>query len=298
MKFSTKLICFLFFTLPLSASAQLLDFQGDKFKGAGDKRPPKCEVSKPASVNEPFSITWSCEDDDTDAEEIRTELWVYRSFDPGGKLVGNFLGFPAAAWIDETTLEATPFTSGLPVSFRLLARDRAGNASITSDFTITEKSDSLSSCSLAIVTEETESTDTTTGIPSSAVTLTDVSISTQDAGTNNLTITSLSKDLASPCEISDICEDDNRVIFSASIITSGTTVSGGTLTTTPGDTITTKLTGTVDRSGNSITGVDVTGTGEIDDLSAEITLSCSGSNDDDVSETTPETDSETDSETE
>jgi hypothetical protein len=294
MKFSTKSIFLFLIALPLSASAQILEFQGDKFKGEGDKRPPKCEVSKPASVNEPFSITWNCEDDDTDAEEIRTELWIYRSFDPGGELVGNFLGFPAAAWIDETTLGATPFTSGLPVTFRLLARDRAGNASITSDFSVTEKSDTLSSCTLAIVTEETESTETTTGIPSSSVVLTNVSISTQDAGTNSITIASLGSNLAKPCEISDICEESDRVSFSASVITSGSTATGGTLTTSPGGIITSKLTGTVERSGNSISGIDVSGTGEIDDLATEVTLSCSGStNEIDEPETDPEVDTET-----
>ena len=157
----------LFFAITLSmgtflisnAYADLRDFGGEEveFKGDGDKVPPKCQIDLPSGTTSAFAVKWYCEDDTAPEHEIRTELWMQRRGADRPIKLDDFLGFPANVNIDETVLNSLTVAEGLPAAFRLVARDRAGVASISEFFTVLPQSNSLENCSLELTRAATES---------------------------------------------------------------------------------------------------------------------------------------------
>ncbi len=268
-------------TLPSLASvarAETTDFGGypERFKGAGDRIPPRCQIDVPRASAEPFFVKWNCSDDNAEASDIQTEIWIYRKGAPTGALLQSFLGFPAAARIDETVLETATFKEGLPVSVKLLARDRAGNVTISPIMQVNAQDNSVDTCTLKLVTEETESSGSTTGIPSLTVELTDAEVTVQQSTTEKFQVRTKLAQTAGTCEIDSVCFDESRVTFNADLnlnTESAETTVTGTLSIVPGSLVV-NVTGTTTVDGVLLRSLELTGTTTINGASTAVTLTC------------------------
>lgn len=262
---------------PQALYAKPLDFGGyqERFKGAGDNVPPECQIDVPQAASEPFFIKWNCIDDNALQQDIQTELWIYRKNEEASEQVVKYLGFPAAAYIDTTILKATSIQEGLPVSFRLLARDRAGITTVSNFLVVSKQASVLSNCTLNVTTEDTASTGSTTGLSESEATLSNVSVSSQEVGDSGLRLFTATPLAASPCDISSVCSEDEEVSFDTTLTVSESSTTSGTLRVSPGS-VSAEVTGTVAvTDGVLISSVDVTGTTTIEGQEASLSLKCS-----------------------
>jgi hypothetical protein len=259
----------------LSAQAEVLDFGGvaEKFKGAGDKEPPQCQVDIPRATEEPFFIKWNCQDNWSNSDNITSELWIYRKDSDIGVKIGTFLGFPASVLIDETILQVEEFTDGLPVGFRLLARDRAGISTLTGLLVVTSQEITLNSCDLDMLSKATEATGGTTGEPAKSVNTNDTSVSSQQLSSSQVRVFTSEADQASPCEISSVCEDGDNLKFDVSLTLDSSNNASGTILITPGSVAAT-VSGTAEVSNNSVTSFSVSGSTSIDGVDTDIDLAC------------------------
>ncbi len=283
------LLTLLIMLTSIPASAEVLDFGGspDHIKGGGDKEPPRCQFDIPSATTEAFSIKWSCFDNFSEQHEIRTELYMYTTTNPGGSLIGKFLGFPAAAFVDATALGVTDFSAGLPASFRLVASDRSGISSISQPVIVTfgtpeddsddadddTDTEGVTSCDLTIVTEETESTGSQTGIPSMSVELTDVETDVSEGASSDAVNISTADETADPCEIDTICAEGDLVSFTGNIVKGESGTATGTVTISPSDTEV-SLTGTATGDSGGVSSANLAGTTTIDGAEANVTLTC------------------------
>ncbi len=257
--------------------AETLDFGGhpERFKGGGDRTPPECQLDIPRAASGPFFIKWNCVDEYTNPQDIRTQLWIYRNGEAASALNSDFLGFPAAAYIDENVLRVSEFSDGLPVGFRLYAWDRAGIATVSPLKSVLRQASGLGTCTVQLATEATESTGDTTGVPSSSVALSNIDVVSQELGENKLRVFNASGSTASPCEISSVCEDDEQVSFDATITIADDDTFTGTIAISPGS-VSSTLTGTTATKDDTfVTSVQGSGTTTIDGTETGVTLNCS-----------------------
>lgn len=256
------------------AYADLHDFGGhdEEFKGDGDKVPPKCQINLPSGATEPFVVKWNCEDDTSPQHEIRTELWIQRNGANHPEKVEDFLGIPSLKSIDEKILKSTTVAAGLPAAFRLVARDRAGAATVSPFFTVEPgEENSLDNCTLELNRAAEESLDEdSTGSPATSLILSETKINVNSNTSNSFSVSTDTAEIADPCDIAAICDetDDGQVSFVASLDGDAGT---GSITVSPGN-FQASLTGTATSSS-----VIMTGTGTIDGTETSITLECSKS---------------------
>ncbi|MCC6953694.1 MAG: hypothetical protein IT290_06215 [Deltaproteobacteria bacterium] len=278
-KMSTRSLCTaaIALTLAASANAEITDFGGhtERFKGGGDKIPPQCSINVPKASQEPFTIKWYCIDDNAGSQDIRTELWMFRKDSPASELVGNFLGFPAAAYIDEKTLHTATVAEGLPVRFRLLAKDRAGITTVSPVITVGATDTSLDTCTLEVNTEGTESTGDTTGVPAASVRATNVPVEVTESGENQITIKSAEPAGATPCELDSFCSDDSEVSFELTLTLDEAAESQtGTITINPaGQSV--ELSGEAKVEGIKLSSISLTGETTVETVPATVSLNCS-----------------------
>lgn len=262
---------------PLLVSAETVDFGGhdDEFKGAGDKTPPQCQINFPKASTTSFYIRWNCEDDVAAPDTIQSELWITRQGeDIAARKIESFLGFPAAAFIDEKQLGTTTFTEGLPATFRLIARDTAGNAAVSNVITIRAQDTSISDCTVKVATEKTEAVGGTSGIPSLKVTLSDVPVTvTSSSNIQTVTISSSEQTTADPCEIDSICTKSDELNFTARVTSQSNGTASGTLAIAGG--VSAELTGTSTFENAEVTALELSGETQIEGTGATVTLSCS-----------------------
>lgn len=261
-----------------SAYAETTDFGGfsERFKGRGDKIPPRCQIDLPTTATEPFFIKWNCSDDNAAAGEIRTELWLYRNGAPAGELIANFLGFPASVQIDQGLLRTEKLTDGLPASFKLVARDRAGIATISPLFTVRAQDNALSLCSLTVHEDSTSSSGSTTGSPSADVETGDSSVNVTQTSTTQLGIATKGSVVGSPCEIDAICSNDTLITFSSNLTLGSGNDAGkaeGTVSIIPGSLVV-NVSGTASVNNSQLQSVNVTGTASIEGRDATVSLTC------------------------
>lgn len=272
----TALLTLSLTALTSSAFAQSYDFGGfeEKFKGAGDKIPPQCQINIPRAKTEAFNILWNCTDDNAGAQDIRTELWMVRKGSPSTEKVAQFLGFPAAFRVDEAALGVQNFADGLPVSFRLVAIDRAGITTVSPVYTVRAQDNSLRSCTMQISTQETESDGGRIGPPPQIVGVDSAEVQSNQPTETSVTISTLEKAEADPCEIESICQDKSKVTLQASLtLDSSDSSASGTLTVVPGSVVV-DVTGSYETSGLLLSTVEVSGTTTIDAAPANVVLSC------------------------
>lgn len=266
----------LLLSMPIMAFAEVTEFGGfnDKFKGAGDKIPPACSIDVPRAATQPFTIFWGCSDDNALTPEIRTELWMIRKDSQATEKVAEFLGFPANRRIDEQLLRVTNFTDGLPVSFRLVAIDRAGISAISPTFTVRAQDNSVQTCTMQISTEETASSGDTVGTPAQFVVVTDTPAQTTEQTTTSIVVSSGNRVQADPCEVESVCADSSRLTMSAkvSLSTDGSTASG-TVTVVPGSVVV-DTTGSYSVQDSQLQSLDLSGTTTIGGANATVTFSC------------------------
>ncbi len=258
------------------ANADTTDFGGysDRFKGAGDKIPPRCQIDLPTASTTPFFIKWNCTDDNADPQEIRTELWLYRNGAPTGELVANFLGFPASVQVHEGLLGVTNFREGLPISVKLLARDRAGITAISPSFVVRAQDNTVSTCSLTIDTEATESDGSTTGTPASNVNVSSANVTVTQPSDTTVAVSAAGSLLADPCDINSVCFDNSRLTFTSSLTFSPSdSTATGTVSVVPGSLVV-NVNGTTSSDGVMLSTFDVSGTTKIDGVDATLTLKC------------------------
>jgi hypothetical protein len=252
-----------------NAYADLYDFGGHEleFKGDGDKVPPQCQIDVPSGSTTAFSVKWNCTDDTSPDNEIRTELWLLRHGAGHAIKLDEFLGFPAAVNINETVLNSATVAAGLPAAFRLVARDRAGVASISPYYTVQPQTNSLESCTLILNREATESEEDSTGTPATSLELNNVEINVNLTSSSAFRVSTKTAQVADPCEIADICDetDDGEVSFIATLQTDS-----GTVVVSPGN-FQANLTGSASTS----EGVNMTGSTTIDDIETDVILTCS-----------------------
>lgn len=256
-----------------SASAEVTDHGGNKFSGRGDRIAPRCSFDVPTAASAPFFIQWSCSDDNATADEIQTELWIYRKGSTAGKRVESFLGFPASVLIDEAILQVENFSDGIPLSFRLVARDTAGNAMVSELRAVFSQDNTLDSCDLSIVTEATESTDTATGIPSLSVIVQNATVTTDSTTPMFVRVSTPTVVNANPCEIDSICNNDGRVLFEAALdLGDDGTATGEVLVTPP--LLTSDVRGSATVNNSVLNALDVSGSTTIGGVESTITLNC------------------------
>ena len=263
-----------------AAAADTRDFGGspDAFKGGGDKTPPRCQINVPRAATAPFFVKWDCSDDTSSDDQIRTELWVTRK---GARIpvkVADFLGFPASVFIDEGILQSATVAEGLPASFRLLARDRAGIATFSPVQTVQNQDNSVSSCDLQLVTDNTEADGGTTGLPTMTVTVIDASVATSQRSASDVTIATGNDNpaTASPCEIPELCDeemDTGDIVFVSTINIEADNDITGTLVITPGD-VEVNLEGTAQVSDSILASINSSGTTVIDGVVTNVTFNC------------------------
>lgn len=258
--------------------ADTSDFGGysERFKGKGDREPPQCQLEAPASAAEEFFIQWNCADNYCPVDDIRTELWVLRKDATVPRKVTEFLGFPASVQINTGLLEAATIEEGLPASFRLVATDRAGNSTVSPYVTVLsgEDTEASTTCSLQVVTEATASTGSTTGVPSMTVLLSDAPVTVrQNSNESSLEILTTSATTAETCEITTLCENNNKLTFDLTLTDVTSSGTAGTIIISPGS-VDSSLTGTSSISGTAITTLNMTGTAVIDETNATVTLTC------------------------
>ncbi len=257
-----------------TAFAETTDFGGfsERFKGGGDKIPPRCQIDLPTASAEPFFVKWNCTDDNAAAEEIRTELWLYRNGAPTGDLIANFLGFPASVRIDEGLLGVGTFSAGLPIGVKLLARDRAGITTISPLFTVRAQDNNVSTCSLSITTEGTESSGSTTGTPAENVQVSSANVNVSQSSASQVSVQAAGSVLANPCEIDAVCFDDSRLTFTSNLNIAGDTAAG-TVTISPGSLVV-QVNGSTTVNGVMLETLDVSGETKIQGADATVNLSC------------------------
>ena len=266
-------------TMPSIAAAQnnTIDFGGEKFGGEGDKKKPRCQVSHPVSATETFFIAWNCVDDTADRDDIVTEMWILRPNATRFDKVEDFIGFPASLEVNEHTLQNT-HEDGLPATFRLAAVDTAGNRTVSPPFTITGRDNDLDQCTLVIETRATEADGSTTGLPVMSVRLDSVPVFAQSSSNSSFTLSMFSERTAVPCEIDELCSEDNEneVDFVAAITVDEMGDATARINVDPGELeVNAEGSGTV--TDNTLDAVDVTGTTTIDGVVADVTLICSQS---------------------
>ncbi|MBP9837546.1 MAG: hypothetical protein KBC84_02420 [Proteobacteria bacterium] len=259
------------------SQAETTNFGGynERYKGGGDKIPPSCTVDIPKASTEPFFIKWYCVDDNSTPEQLRTELWMYKKGSEAGELVKNFLGFPASVQIDEGLLGVTTFTDGLPVSFKLLAKDSAGITTISPIITVSAQDISLSTCDVTIKTAAVESTTESTGTPELEVFINDAKVNVVESQDKKIVVSTSGKAHADTCQIESICSNDDFITFTTSVSGQNTEdTTTGTATFAPGN-VSAKLSGTSSFNSLSLEELDLKGETTIDGTAATVTLNCS-----------------------
>ncbi len=267
---------------PLAVSAETTDFGGyaERYKGAGDKIPPQCQVNAPSAASEDFVVKWNCVDDNpnnTPPEKMRARFWVRKPSDTRWHILDHFLGFPASVLVDRGMLGIAAdadFKSGLPISLRIEAWDTAGNTTFSQILSVSDKDTTLDTCSVNIVAAATESSGDTTGLPSQEVTLTDAPVITTRQADDKIRITSASIADAEPCEIEGVCADSEQVSFDLTVTVAEDQSATANFIATPGVTQT-ELTGTAKISGVVLDSVSLSGSGTADGRDAQISVSCS-----------------------
>jgi len=270
------------FIFPFLAHSEVTQNGGyaERFRGRGDRVPPLCGFDIPGGASEPFFVKWYCEDDYTDSQDIRSELWLYRDGASRGVLLENFLGFPAAAFIDQSTLQVTKFSEGFPVSFRLVARDKAGNEVITPLRTVFRQDNGVDKCSVQIQQTVTDTgIETTTGSSTStsikSVIIDNAMVTSSQSAETSLHVLSSPETSASTCEIESICGDGTGVTFEMSLTfdEAGTSATG-TFSLNPGD-VAADVAGKAQVNEAILSQVDVSAETFIDDNIATVEITCS-----------------------
>lgn len=258
------------------AAADVFDFGGssEKFKGGGDDTPPRCSVGIPRAADAPFFITVDCADDETDDEDVRTEIWILRNGANRFRLVEAYLGFPVSLQVDTAILQVGEFSEGLPAGFRIRAIDRAGNSTTSNGLLVLQQDNRVDQCDLSIVTEATESDGDTTGVPAMTVLVDNALVTTTQSSTTTFSITTTTSANAAPCEIQSICNNGDQVTFSSSVILGDGDSATGTIAIAPSATMA-DLTGSATIEDSVLTLLDLSGTTTIDGAAATITLTCS-----------------------
>jgi len=264
------------FLLSVTAYADVIEHGGhpERIKGDGDMVPPQCQFDFPNSATSAFWVEWSCFDNFTPQENIRTELWVFRQQDLRPILMESFLGFPASARIDESVLETTDFAGSLPVGLRLRAIDFAGNSTTSPMISVGTTSNSLSSCSVALVTEAVASTETITGTPSLTVSTSGSEIISSRTGTNIYNISTSTASETTNCEVDSVCLNDNQISFSGTFevdVENGSV--SGEVSLSPGE-VTAEVSGAATPSGNTLSVLQAEGSTTVDGTPATFSISC------------------------
>jgi hypothetical protein len=261
--------------LPLVAENNTFGGYAERFKGAGDKIPPHCGVEYPSASLEPFSVLWDCNDNFSPKQDIRTELWVTKKGGSRPELLTPFLGFPAGMDINEDILKVETIKDALPLHFRLVATDRAGNLS-TATFAVTAQDNSLKTCTLEIVADATDATeDGENGLPEESVRFEDVSVESSSTSESSIKITTKNNTKPAICEIEKICNEDPETF---SVSTTLSTVKGKTTATgsvSLAKTVQSGLTGDATFSNLQLQQLDLSGDfTQLTDRTGTVTLSC------------------------
>ncbi len=247
------------------AQAQVTTFGGDpdRFKGDGDLEPPLCDLNIPTTATAPFFITWSCSDNNSPNDDLRSEVWIKAKGETIPKKVADFFGFPASVQVTEGLLnslksvaadstssstsdsitEVSTFSSLLPIEIKLLVRDRGGASAISKVIIVQSESSSntdtteLSSCDLSISTPATEATDSTVGSASLSAEVSDLTVTSSSGVITASNIFSFSN-----CEIDELCKDDllfslvtNESTNSFSLLSGNTSIVQSSLTASSGN---------------------------------------------------------------
>lgn len=275
IKMKNLLLILLSITICTSAHAEVTEFGGhdQRFKGNGDNTPPQCTIEYPRGSTTPFFIEWGCSDDVSSQDAIRSELWIRKLNSTRSVLLSDFLGFPASALIDENTLGVEDFVDGLPITFRLIVKDQAGNAATSESITIRSQDVTVDSCDLTVVTSATESTGSTTGLPSMTVAIDNGDVSVTDTSTSNFSITTPVEVTASTCEIDSMCNDESELKFNIVVDLDTAGNASGLIEITPGD-VTAQLSGSSTTASSSLTRLDMTGSTIINGASTNISFVC------------------------
>jgi hypothetical protein len=161
------------------------------------------------------------------------------------------------------------FKDGPPVSFKLLARDRAGNATISPVLTVGTKSEAAAQCTLSITTEAT--TDT----PAKTVTATNVAVSTIKTGANAVTIEAKESVVGDPCDATTtVCSEDSKISFAAEVTFAENGDASGTVTVTPGDLTDVSTTGSGKNSTTGFESIELSGEVTVEGETGILNLSC------------------------
>lgn len=256
---------------PAVLRAETLDFGGypERLKGNGDLEPPRCQFNVPRAATESFFIQWNCTDDVSDPGDIRTELWMLRNGALAPVKLADFLGFPASVFITEGHLQAATVAAGLPAAFRLLARDKAGVATLSPFVTVSSQDNSVNTCTLKLLTDTSDSADAT----AQTVLVSDARVNTQQTSSTDLKITTQARTLSNPCEIDAVCSDDSEVTFQATLELATGNAAKGTLSASPGDVFAT-VSGSASVENSALVNVVLTGKTAIDGVVTSVSLSC------------------------
>jgi hypothetical protein len=259
---------------PIHSYAETTDFGGypDRFRAGGDQTPPRCQIDAPRSATSSFFVQWDCSDDVSPDDEIRTELWLLRRGAPTTVKIADFLGFPASVQINESILQSESFTDGLPITLRLVARDRAGNGSLSPFLTILGQDNSVDTCDLLLVSDTTESDGGTTGLPSMTVLLDNAMVSSQQTSNVDLRLTTPISATPDPCEIDSICSDGS-LSFVATVLIDDDNNATASISITPGSVLA-NVSGSAVVDGTDLQSLSLQGTTVIDNVVTNVTLSC------------------------
>jgi len=263
---------------PKAALSETIDIGGhdERFRAGGDQTPPECTLDLPRAATSPFFAQWDCSDDVSSKDEITTELWFLKNGATVPKKIASFLGFPASVQFTAENLEAATVAQGLPAAFRLVARDRAGVATISPFVIVSAQDNSVDECTVSLVRAATLSTGGTTGTPATSILLSNVDVENQQGNSTNVRIFTENTASADPCEIAAICDDasNNELSFNINADLSSNTAATGTFTLSPGST-SSRLTGTSTVSDAVLTNLRLEGTTTIDGVSTAIDVNCS-----------------------
>ena len=273
MKITKYFLLIIIFSTSVYAEVSSFGGSNERFKGKGDRIPPECSLELPDVAGDSFIVKWNCSDDDTEYQDIVTELWMYKKGSESSELVKSFLGFPAAAVINSDLLRGLTVSQSLPLGFRLRAVDRAGNSTISETMYIKSQSASLSKCDLRIVQPATVAIGGATGLPQTELVVKSQEIMTQQIS-SGLIIESENITNFSSCEVDHLCEKQfDRFTLSLS----DDTMSSGILNLYRNDEsiFSVKISGSpsyLDES--NLSAISLLGTGIIDDRSSSVSLSC------------------------
>jgi hypothetical protein len=136
-------------------------------------------------------------------------------------------------------------------------------------------SNAISNCSVSIVTEAVEATETITGTPSLTVSTTNSAVASSKSGTSNYNVSTSSEANTTDCEIDSICINQGNISFGAAfeVAESDSSVSGQ-VTLNPGE-IAIEVTGSATPSGNTLSQLQAEGETTVDGTPAMLTISCS-----------------------